>query len=283
VDLRPEQIGRRAAVDLGVVGEVKATIAALLPLLKEKDDDARLAQARAHYVKARKSLDDLAAGTGKRILHPQQVAKAISDQAAADAVFTCDVGLPTVWAARYLKMNGKRRLIGSFWHGSMANAMAQAIGAQAAFPGRQVTSLSGDGGFSMLMGDFLSLTQLGLPVKIVVFNNGKLGFVELEQMSTGFLTTGTDLENPNFAAMAEAAGVRGIRIEKPDEVDGAVKAALAHNGPALIDAVVARTELAMPPAITTEMAKGFTLYMVKAVLSGRTDEIVDLAQGNLWR
>jgi pyruvate dehydrogenase (quinone) len=283
VDLRPEQIGRRAAVDLGVVGDVKATIAALLPLLEEKNDDARLAQARAHYVKARKSLDDLAAGTGKRILHPQQVAKAISDQAAVDAVFTCDVGLPTVWAARYLKMNGKRRLIGSFWHGSMANAMAQAIGAQAAFPGRQVISLSGDGGFSMLMGDFLSLTQLGLPAKIVVFNNGKLGFVELEQMSTGFLTTGTDLENPNFAAMAEAAGVRGIRIEKPDEVDGAIKAALAHDGPVLVDAVVARTELAMPPAITAEMAKGFTLYMVKAVFSGRTDEIIDLAQGNLWR
>jgi pyruvate dehydrogenase (quinone) len=283
VDLRPEQIGRRAVVDLGVVGDVKATIAALLPLLEEKDDDARLAQALKHYAKARKSLDDLAVGAGKRVLHPQQVAKAISDHASADAVFSCDVGLPTVWAARYLAMNGKRRLIGSFWHGSMANAMAQAIGAQAAFPGRQVISLSGDGGFSMLMGDFLSFTQLRLPVKIVVFNNGKLGFVELEQMSTGFLTTGTDLKNPNFAAMAEATGVRGIRIEKPDEVDAAIAAALAHDGPVLVDAVVARTELAMPPAITAEMAKGFTLYMVKAVLSGRTDEIIDLAQGNLWR
>jgi pyruvate dehydrogenase (quinone) len=283
VDIRPEQIGRRAPADLGVIGDVKATITALLPLLKDKSDDSHLAQARKHYAKARKSLDDLAVGTGKRVLHPQQVAKAISDQAAADAVFTCDVGLPTVWAARYLAMNGKRRLIGSFWHGSMANAMAQAIGAQAAFPGRQVISLSGDGGFSMLMGDFLSLTQLRLPVKIVVFNNGKLGFVELEQMSTGFLTTGTDLANPNFAAMAEAAGVRGIRIEKPEEVDAAIAAALAHDGPVLIDAVVARTELAMPPAITTEMAKGFTLYMVKAVLSGRTDELIDLAQGNLWR
>ena len=283
VDLRPEQIGRRAVVDLGVVGDVKATIAALLPLLEEKDDDARLAQALKHYAKARKSLDDLAVGAGKRVLHPQQVAKAISDHASADAVFSCDVGLPTVWAARYLAMNGKRRLIGSFWHGSMANAMAQAIGAQAAFPGRQVISLSGDGGFSMLMGDFLSLKQLRLPVKIVVFNNGKLGFVELEQMSTGFLTTGTDLKNPNFAAMAEATGVRGIRIEKPDEVDAAIAAALAHDGPVLVDAMVARTELAMPPAITAEMAKGFTLYMVKAVLSGRTDEIIDLAQGNLWR
>jgi pyruvate dehydrogenase (quinone) len=284
VDVRAEQIGRRAPVDLGVIGDVKTTIAALLPLLKEKRDDRHLAQARQHYAKARKALDDLATGkTGGRILHPQQVAKAISDQAASDAVFTCDVGLPTVWAARYLAMNGKRRLLGSFWHGSMANAMAQAIGVQATFPGRQVISLSGDGGFSMLMGDFLTLTQLRLPVKIVVFNNGKLGFVELEQMSSGFLTTGTDLVNPNFAAMAESVGVRGIRVESPDEVNGAVAAALAHDGPALIDAVVARTELAMPPAITVEMAKGFTLYMVKAVMSGRGDEIVDLAQGNLWR
>jgi len=283
VDIRPEQIGRRAPVDLGVVGDVKATLTALLPLLKEKSDDSHLEQARQHYAKTRKSLDDLAAGTGKGVVHPQQVAKAISDRAAADAVFTCDVGLPTVWAARYLAMNGKRRLIGSFWHGSMANAMAQAIGAQAAFPGRQVISLSGDGGFAMLMGDLLSLTQLKLPVKIVVFNNGKLGFVELEQMSTGFLTTGTELVNPNFAAMAQAVGIRGIRIEKPDEVEAGVAAALAHDGPVLIDAVVARTELAMPPAINVEMAKGFTLFMVKAVMSGRTDEIVDLAQGNLWR
>jgi pyruvate dehydrogenase (quinone) len=146
-----------------------------------------------------------------------------------------------------------------------------------------VISLSGDGGFAMLMGDLLSLTQLKLPVKVVVFNNGKLGFVELEQMSTGFLTTGTELVNPNFAAMAEAAGIRGIRIEKPEEVEDAMAAAFAHDGPVLIDAVVARTELAMPPAINAEMAKGFTLFMVKAVFSGRTDEIVDLAQGNLWR
>jgi pyruvate dehydrogenase (quinone) len=169
-----------------VVGEVKATLTALTPLLEEKRDGTHLAQAREHYARARKALDDLTA-PGKGLIHPQQIAKAISDHAAEDAVFTCDVGLPTVWAARYLAMNGKRRLLGSFWHGSMANAMAQAIGAQAAFPGRQVVSLSGDGGFSMLMGDFLSLAQLGLPVKVIVFNNGALGFIELEQKSTGFL------------------------------------------------------------------------------------------------
>jgi pyruvate dehydrogenase (quinone) len=283
VDIRPENIGKRTAVDLGVVGDVKATITALLPLLKEKGDDSHLAQARKHYAKARKSLDDLAAGTGKRALHPQQVAKAISDQAAADAVFTCDVGLPTVWAARYLAMNGRRRLVGSFWHGSMANAMAQAIGAQKTFPDRQVVSLSGDGGFAMLMGDFISLVQLQLPVKVVVFNNGALCFIELEQKSTGFLTFGTELNNPNFAAMAEAVGIRGIRIEHPDQVDDGIAAAFAHDGPVLIDAVVNRTELAMPPSITLEMAKGFSLYMVKAIINGRADEIIDLAKTNLWR
>ena len=282
VDLRAEQIGRRVPIDLGVVGDVKATLTALLPLLEQKRDSTHLAQAREHYARARKALDDLAA-PGKGLIHPQQVAKAISDNAAQDTVFTCDVGLPTVWAARYLTMNGKRRLVGSFWHGSMANAMAQAIGAQAAFPGRQVISLSGDGGFTMMMGDFLSLVQLGLPVKVVVFNNGALGFIELEQKSTGFLPFGTEFKNPNFAAMAEAVGVRGIRLEDPGEVETGVTAALNHNGPVLIDAVVNRTELAMPPAVTLEMAKGFTLYMVRAVMSGRGDELVDLARTNLWR
>jgi len=284
IDLRAENIGRRVPVDLGVVGNVHATLAALLPLLKQKRDGTHLNRAQQHYAQSRKELDHLAKGTpGKRLLHPQQIAKAISDQAAADAVFTCDVGLPTVWAARYLAMNGKRRLLGSFWHGSMANAMAQAIGAQATFPDRQVVSLSGDGGFTMLMGDLLTLTQHKLPVKIVVFNNGTLGFVELEQKSTGFLDFGVDLQNPNFAAMAEAVGIRGIRLEDAADVEQGLAAAFAHDGPVLVDAVVNRTELAMPPSITLEMAKGFTLYMVKAVIGGRADEVIDLAKTNLWR
>jgi pyruvate dehydrogenase (quinone) len=284
VDLRAENIGRRVAVDLGVVGDVRATLSALLPLLKQKSDGTHLVQAQKHYARSRKELDDLAKGTpGKRLIHPQQIAKAISDHAAEDAIFTCDVGLPTVWAARYLAMNGKRRLLGSFWHGSMANAMAQAIGAQAASPGRQVISLSGDGGFSMLMGDLISLTQLKLPVKVVVFNNGTLGFVELEQKSTGFLDFGVDFENPNFAAMAKAMGIYSVRLEDPADVEPGIAAALAHDGPVLIDAVVNRSELAMPPSITLEMAKGFTLFMVKAVMSGRADEVIDLAKTNLWR
>ena len=283
VDLRAENIGRRARVDLPVVGDVRATLRAVLPVLQQKKDGAHLAQARAHYVRARSQLDALAAPSNHDVIHPQQVAKALSDHASEDAVFTCDVGLPTVWAARYLAMNGKRRLLGSFWHGSMANAMAQAIGAQAAFPGRQVVSMSGDGGFSMLMGDFLSLAQLGLPVKVVVFNNSALGFIELEQKSTGFLDFGTGFKNPNFAAIAEAAGIRGIRLERSSQVEEGVRAALAHDGPVIVDAVVNRTELAMPPSVTMEMARGFSLYMAKAVMSGRGDELIDLARTNLWR
>ena len=284
VDIRPENIGRRASVDLGLVGDVRTTLTALLPLLTQKRDGSHLVQAQEHYARARKELDQLAGGKpGKQLIHPQQVAKAVSDHAAADAVFSCDVGLPTVWAARYLRMNGNRRLIGSFWHGSMANAMPQSIGAQAAFPDRQVVSLSGDGGFTMLMGDLLTLVQRRLPVKVVVFNNSALGFIEIEQKSSGFISTGTELENPNFANMAKQVGIRAIRLEDAGEVEEGIAESLALDGPVLVDVVVNRTELVMPPSITVEMAKGFTLYMVKAILSGRGDEVIDLARTNLWR
>jgi len=284
LDIRPQNLGRRAPIELGLVGDVAATIEALLSRLEEKTNTAHLDIARRNYREARKGLDDLAQGRpGGRLIHPQQVARVVSELAADDAIFTCDVGLPTVWAARYLAMNGKRRLLGSFWHGSMANAMPQAIGAQAAFPGRQVISLSGDGGFTMLMGDFLTLAQLGLPVKTVVFNNGSLGFIELEQKATGFLDTGTELKNPNFAAMAEAVGVRGIRLERPEEVETGIAEALNHDGPVLVDAVVNRMELAMPPKVMLEMAKGFSLYMLKAVMDGRATDIIDLASSNVLR
>ncbi|MDQ0392875.1 ubiquinone-dependent pyruvate dehydrogenase [Labrys monachus] len=283
IDIRPEAIGRRAPVEFGLLGAVAPTLRMLLPRLKPKADKAHLEAAVKHYQEARRGLDELATGKPGGQLHPQHIAHALSRLASDDAIFTCDVGLPTVWAARYVAMNGRRRLIGSFWHGSMANAMAQAIGAQAAFPGRQVISLSGDGGFTMLMGDLLSLVQLKLPAKIVVFNNGSLGFIELEQKSSGFLDSGTELVNPNFAAMAEAVGIKGIRIEDPAEVEDKLAEALAHPGPVLVDAVVNRMELAMPPKVTTEMAKGFTLYMLKAVLNGRADEVVELARSNLLR
>jgi pyruvate dehydrogenase (quinone) len=181
IDIRPENLGRRCKLDLGLVGDVRLTIEALLPLLHAKTERRHLDNAIAHYKSAREGLDALAKGTpGQKPIHPQYLARIISEQAADDAVFTADVGLPTVWAARYLKMNGRRRLIGSWAHGSMANAMPHALGAQAAQRGRQVISLSGDGGFTMLMGDLITLTQMKLPVKVVIFNNGTLGFVALE-------------------------------------------------------------------------------------------------------
>ncbi len=284
IDIRPENLARRSRVDLGLVGDVRQTLAALQPLLQLKDDRTHLDRALKHYAKARKGLDDLATGKkGGGPIHPQYLTRIISEMAATDTVFTCDVGSPTVWAARYLKMNGRRRLIGSFNHGSMANAMPQAIGAQLACPGRQIISLSGDGGFSMLMGDFLTIRQLRLPVKIVVFNNGSLGFVELEMKAAGLIEFGTDLDNPNFAQMAEAIGIRGIRVEDPGDVVSAVQTTLAHPGPVLLDVLVNRQELSLPPKIQLDQAKGFSLYMLKAALSGKGDEVLDLARSNLWR
>jgi pyruvate dehydrogenase (quinone) len=284
VDLRGEQIGRRTPVDLGLIGKVKHTLDALLPLLQEKQERAYLDICLQHYKTARKGLDDLATGEpGRTPIHPQFVAKVVDELAAGDAVFTCDVGTPTIWAARYLHMNGRRRLLGSFAHGSMANALPQAIGAQAAFPGRQVISLSGDGGLAMLLGELLTLRQLKLPVKVVVFNNSSLGFVELEMKAAGILDFATDLVNPDFARLAESAGILGLRVEKPEELRPALMQALGYDGPALVEVIVNRQELSMPPTITAEQAKGFSLYMVRAVFSGRGDEVIDLAKTNLFR
>src|SRR6202167_6160331 len=251
VDRLGEQIGRRTPVDLGLVGNVKDTLAALTPLLDNNTDRSYLDTCLSHYTNARKSLDDLAVGEpGRTPIHPQYVAKVLDELAAEDAVLTCDVGTPTVWAARYLHMNGKRRLLGSFTHGSMANALPQAIGVQASHPGRQVITLSGDGGLAMLLGDLLTLRQLKLPVKLVVFNNSSLGFVELEMKAAGLVDYGTDLVNPNFAKLAESADLLGVRVEKPEELRAALTEALAHDGPALVDVVVNRQELSMPPTIS---------------------------------
>ncbi len=284
VDRRGEHLGRRTRLDLGLAGDVKATLAAVLPLLDQKQDDSHLKRFVAHYQESRKGLDDLAVGhPGRKPMHPQYVAKVVDELASDDAIFSCDVGTPTVWAARYLTMNGKRRLLGSFNHGSMANAMPQAIGAQSAFPGRQVVTFSGDGGLSMLLGDLLSLHQHKLPVKLIVFSNSVLGFVELEMKAAGILGSGTELVNPDFVALARSAGVFGVRVEDPAELKAAVKAALDHDGPALVEAVVNRTELAMPPTIKLDQAIGFNLWALKAVLNGRGDEVIDLAVSNLLR
>ena len=284
VDLRGEQLGRRARLDYGLVGDVKSTLRALLPRLSQSKDDQHLKASLEHYQAARKGLDELAVGDpGKKPIHPQYVARMVDELAAKDAIFSCDVGTPTIWAARYLTMNGQRRLLGSFNHGSMANALPQAIGAQASHRGRQVISLSGDGGLAMLMGDLLSLRQLDLPVKLIVFRNDALAFVELEMKAAGILDFGTSLHNPDFAGIAAAAGLLGLTAVTPEQVRPMIGKALEHDGPALVEVLVSRQELAMPPTITLEQMTGFSLFMLKAVLSGRGDEIVDLARVNLFR
>jgi pyruvate dehydrogenase (quinone) len=282
VDVRGDQIGRRVPVDVALVGTVRDTVGALLPLLTVKSDSEHLDRMTAHYRRARSRLDGLATKTPKgKALHPQFVAAAIDRLAAEDAIFIPDVGTPTVWAARYLHMNGRRRLIGSFAHGTMANALPQGIGAQAAQPGRQVVALSGDGGLAMLLGELITLRQEHLPVKIVVFNNGALSFVELEMKAAGIVNYGTELDNPDFAGIARAVGLFGATVEHAEELEGALTAAFAHEGPALVDVRTARQELALPPKVTLAQAKGFALYAGRTILSGGADEIVELAKTNL--
>jgi pyruvate dehydrogenase (quinone) len=284
IDVRGEQLGRRGKVDFGFVGDTKTTLRALLPRLEQNQNEGHLKESLEHYRKARRGLDQLASGdSGRTPIHPQYVASVIDRLASDDAIFTFDVGTPVVWAARYLRMNGRRRLVGSLNHGSMANALPHAIGAQTSHSSRQVITLSGDGGLAMLMGELLTLRQHNLPVKLVVFKNDSLAFVELEMKAGGFLDFATNLHNPDFSKIAEAAGLLGLRAETPDQVEPAIALALQHDGPALVEVLVSRQELSMPPTITYEQAKNFGIFMLTAVLSGRGDEIIDLAKVNLLR
>ncbi|WP_427026400.1 ubiquinone-dependent pyruvate dehydrogenase (plasmid) [Aureimonas ureilytica] len=284
VDRDPGALGRRTPIALGLVADVREAAEQLLPRIAPGRDGAFLASAREHYRKAREGLDALATPReGDAPLHPQYVAKVIDRLAAPDAAFTADVGTPAVWAARYLTMNGRRRLVGSFNHGSMANAMPQALGLQAAEPGRQVVSLSGDGGLTMLMGDLLTASQMKLPIKIVVFNNGTLGFVELEQKAAGYVDTNVALRSADFAAIAREMGFLGLRVTRSDALEGALTAAFAHDGPALVDVVTEKLELALPPKIQIAQAAGFSLYSLRAIMNGRGDEVVELADANLFR
>ncbi|MFS0868047.1 ubiquinone-dependent pyruvate dehydrogenase [Microbacterium sp. 179-B 1A2 NHS] len=283
VDIRGEQLGRRTAIDVGIVGGVRETITELLPMIDTGRSGRHLKDSVDHYAKTRNSLDDLAVDDGKAPMHPQYVARMVDELAADDAVFTADVGSPVIWASRYLTMNGRRRLIGSFSHGSMANALPQALGAKASDRRRQVVALAGDGGLTMLLGDLLSARQNDLPVVVVVFNNSSLNFIELEMKAAGIVTFGTELANPNFADVAQAMGITGIRVERGKDLRPALEQAFASTGPVLVDVVTARDELSIPPAITVAQAKGFTMWALKTVLSGRGDELLDLADTNVWR
>lgn len=284
VDIRGSHLGRRTPVDLGMVGSVRDTIDALLPLLEQKTVRTHLDRSLRHYRRTRESLDALAVNDRDRTpIRPEYVAGVVNRLAADDAVFTFDVGSPTIWAARYLTMNGRRRLTGSFTHGTMACALPHAIGAQTAHRGRQVIALAGDGGLTMLFGELITLLQNDLPVKVIVFNNSSLNFVELEMKAAGVVNFGTDLSNPDFGAAARAMGIWGRRVEEPGDLEPAIAEALAHEGPALVDVVVARQELTIPPAISAEQAKGFTIYAIRTILAGRADELLDLVTTNVAR
>ncbi|AEY93625.1 pyruvate dehydrogenase [Streptomyces olivaceoviridis] len=283
VDVQPERLGRRTQLDFAVWGDVRETLRCLTPAVREKQSRRfldRMLERHAHALEGAVSAytRDVERHTP---IHPEYVASVLDEEAADDAVFTVDTGMCCVWAARYLTPNGRRRILGSFVHGSMANALPQAIGAQFLDRGRQVVSLSGDGGFSMLMGDFLTLVQYDLPVKVVVFNNSSLGMVDLEMMVDGLPPHGTTYPHADYAAIATAAGARGIRVERPGEVRDALREAFAHDGPALVDVVTDPAALAVPPKITTEQLTGFALSASRTVLSGGVGRMVHLARANL--
>ncbi|QHS63195.1 ubiquinone-dependent pyruvate dehydrogenase [Chitinophaga agri] len=281
VDIRAERLGRRCNIAMGLVGDVQDTLHCLLPFLQQRHDRSFLDKCVAHYRNSRESLEKHAIGKADaKPIHPEYLTHLINELADPDAIFTADVGEPTVWAARYLRMKKEQRLLGSFNHGSMASAMPQAIGAQLTYPGRQVISLSGDGGFSMMMGDILTIVQYNLPVKIVVFNNSSLGFVAMEMKVAGLPPYGTDLKNPDFARMAEAIGMKGIRVENPGNVREALEKAFTHDGPVLIDAVVNPSVLVMPPKIEFSQAKGFGMYALKQVFNGNGKEVWDTLTSN---
>ena len=281
VDIKPERIGRRAKVDVGLCGSVKDTITALLPLIKQKKDDSFLKAQLKVYADVKNKMQTYVNDTGKKeLIHPEFVASTLNELAAADTIFTVDTGMSCVWGSRYINATGKRKMLGSFNHGSMANAMPQAIGAALACPGRQVIALCGDGGLSMLLGDLATISQYSLPIKIIVFNNRSLGMVKLEMEVAGLPDWQTDMHNPDFAMVAQAMGIKGITVKDPDDVKQAIREALSFKGPALVNILTDPNALAMPPKIEFEQVKGMALSMTKLILNGRMDEVLDTVKAN---
>lgn len=283
VDSDPTHLGQRTPVTLGLVGDIKHTIAALLPLLDERGDDHFLKASLEEHEKSLKTLDDETKEPSPELIHPQFVAKTLNRLAADDAFFTADGGSPFVWLLRYIRATGKRRFLTSLLHGTMANAYPQAIGIAKAYPDRQVIAMCGDGGMTMLMGDLLTLVQEKLPVKILVFHNGTLGFVEMEMKVEGLLDTYTDLQNPNFAEVAKACGFYGAQVTNADDLEGAMTEWLAQPGPALLDVKVNRMELVMPPTINAGEVVSTAVYGAKAVMNGRLDDVWTLVEHNFLK
>ncbi len=282
VDVQVDRLGRRSKLDLGLWGDVRETIRALLPMVNAKQDRTFVDAMLRKHKEAVRRLNVYVNHVGQRTpMHPEPVAAALSEIAAEDAIFTADTGMCNVWSSRYIRATKNRRLIGSFTHGSMANALPQSIGAQCCYPGRQVIAMCGDGGFAMSLGDLLTITQYDLPITIVVFDNSALGMVKLEMEVAGLPDYQTDLKNPNFAKLAEAVGIMGIRIENPADVSSGLKKALEHSGPALIDVVTDPNALSLPSHIAPEMVAGMALAMGKLVLSGHVDEVVAPIEANI--
>ena len=281
VDIKPERIGRRAKVDVGLHGDIKDTLTALLPLLSQKPDDSFLQAQLQVYADVKEKLQTYVDDGGKKeLIHPEFVASILDELADDDAIFTVDTGMSCVWGARYIKATGKRKMLGSFNHGSMANAMPHAIGAALACPDKQVIAFCGDGGLSMLLGDLATITQYNLPIKIVVFNNRSLGMVKLEMEVAGLPDWQTDMVNPDFALVAQAMGMKGITIKDPDDVKQGIREALQFKGPALINIMTDPSALAMPPKIEFEQVKGMALSMTKLILNGRMEEVLDTVKAN---
>ncbi|MFE2048203.1 pyruvate dehydrogenase [Streptomyces sp. NPDC059459] len=283
IDMQPERLGRRTQLELGVWGDVGETLKCLTPAVQEKKSRRFLDRMLHKHVQSLEKAVGAYTRNAESFtpIHPEYVASVLDEVSADDAIFTVDTGMCCVWAARYITPNGRRRVLGSFVHGSMANALPQAIGAQFHDRGRQVVSLSGDGGFSMLMGDFLTLVQYDLPVKVVVFNNSSLGMVDLEMMVDGLPPHGTTYAHTNYAAIATAAGARGIRVESPADVRDSLREAFAHDGPALVDVVTDPDALAIPPRTTAEQVSGFALSAGRAVLAGGVGRMIHVARTNL--
>ncbi|PXA92403.1 ubiquinone-dependent pyruvate dehydrogenase [Nostoc sp. 3335mG] len=278
VDIDGSHLGRRHPVDIAATGDVVDTVEALLPMIAQREDRAFLEECLDHHEKAVASQRKHAVEDDGRAIHPQYLTEIIAAAADADAIYTADCGSPMVWCLRHVPSTGANRRVISLTHGTMANAMPQALGAKAAFPERQVISLSGDGGIAMLLGDLLTAVQEKLPIKVCVFNNNSLGFVELEQKVDGVLDAYTDLVNPDFSRVAEAIGFRARRVERSSDLPGAVRAWLDAPGPALLDVVTDRFELVMPPKIEIGQMFGTALYSAKAVLAGRAGDVVGLVR-----
>ena len=281
VDTRPERLGRRAKLELGLHGDIKSTLQALIPLLNLKEDDSFLKAQLQIYDKVKEHLTTYVSDKGKKdAIHPESVAYELDKLATDDAIFTVDTGMCCVWGARYIQATGKRSMLGSFIHGSMANALPHAIGAALACPDRQVIAMCGDGGISMLLGDLATIKQYNLPVKMIVFNNRSLGMVKLEMEVAGLPAFGTDMVNPDFALVAEAMGIKGLTIDDPENLESILKKAFLFSGPVLVNVMTDPNALAMPPKMELEMVKGMTLSMTKLMLGGKFEEVCDTVKSN---